>query len=174
MGKKTKKICENSRCPYDDPALSISERTSVFVHLGARAAYTTITWLLMGNIIPGQNFFASSFLISASLATSYAQYNPKDSLRKTLSKAGFIVSVIWIVVSFVGLMCSTPNVGPDGIYFTFNNHVALKNVSFPVFYPWLFMGLSLVILPIVEWITHICIGEQRDVSIIATTRGNNG
>lgn len=170
MSKKTKKICENSRCPYDDPALSISEKTSVFVHLGARAAYTTVTWALMGNIIPGQSFFASSFLISASLATSYAQYNPRDSLRKALSKTGFIISTIWIMVSFICLMCSTPNVGTDGVYFTFNNHVALKNINLTAFSLWWIMGATLVILPVVEWITHISIGEQKDVSAI-TAKG---
>jgi hypothetical protein len=170
MKRKVKKTCEYSRCPYDDPSIAMSDKTSVFAHLGARTAYIIITWALIGNLLPGQSFFNSAFMISLSLCMSYAQFTSKDKSRKWLARSGYIISILWVVISLFCSFSGTIEMGLDGAYVVFKNHVAFNHLQISILAAWILMGCTLVVIPTIEWIAYISFNEQQDVQDLSTVK----
>ncbi len=160
--KKTKRSCLYETCPYDDASLAISEKSSVFAHLGARAIYVGLTWFLIGNVMPGQSFFSGAFLISLSMILSYVQFMPKESVRKKVYRVGLISSFLWGAISLACMLSTNIDVGTGDI--VFKNHVALKGITINLFWTWIVMGVTLAALPVIDWIAHVCIGEEQVIT----------
>jgi Fe2+ transport system protein B len=134
--------------------------------LGWRAAYTVIAWIILGQgIKAGQGFFVALTLFSMPLLMDYMRFNPNTKVRLYVRNAGIIISLLWVIIGFIGLCgpLGIENINEQLSIAVSNDFIVGKGFFIPLHYLWSFLSLSLF-LTIVDWIIYQ--GPQEEEALI--------
>lgn len=163
---RKRKVCIFDNCPYDTPSLASDDRSSVFAHLGARAGYTALSWLLlMKAVVPGQGFFVGLSMLAMSLLFDYLKFSPKTAFRRNITRVGYIFSLFWLIIGIAGL-CQVIIIAknPDGLdIMAAEDFWGWRDLCYPARNLWAAVGLTLIGMTIVDWVANISGGETNAI-----------
>jgi len=157
MATRNKKYCTFEKCPYDQPAIADNEKTTVFNHLGARAIYTFLAWIVLMKGVLGQSFFTGLLLLSMSLVFDYVKFSPTDGFRKKLCRVEYVISLLWCAVGLLGLfqVIVVSKLGETLMVTFADDFDGVKNIYFSIRWLWGLVGITMVGMTIVDWVANI-------------------